>query len=116
MLFSAGVTDTGSSRSASGSSEGSDKDKQARNFKFCSEKLSETAETFVDITEVEVMQEVEEEDGPKRPRTKHDYKVNKLTWYSHNCLPVALQGSTLQVSNSQREGRREGDRGREGRE
>ena len=37
--------------------------------------------------------------GPKplAERTKHDYKINKLTWYTHNCLPVGLQGSTLQV-------------------
>lgn len=94
----------GSLRSTSGSSGGSEQDKSTctphKNFKFSSEKLSSTAETFVDITEVVVEEEEEEEGGEvskPRQRTKHDYKVNKLTWYTHNCLPVALQGSTLQV-------------------
>jgi hypothetical protein len=110
MLFTAGVVSVSrsSSRSNSGSSGGSDHgkhEKQAkatplRNFKFSSEKLSATAETFVDIiqTEVTVEQEEDEEEGGPKLLSKHDYKVNKLTWYSHNCLPVALQGSTLQVS------------------
>lgn len=80
------------------------------------QKLSETAEDFVDITEVIVEpeydedeedyeEEEEEERGvagflaprPRPSQTKHDYKLNKLTWYTHNCLPVGLQGSTLHV-------------------
>lgn len=28
---------------------------------------------------------------------KDDFKLNRLTWYTHRCLPVGLQGSTLRV-------------------
>ena len=47
-----------------------------------------------------VLEEEEDEQHGHKPlsqRTKHDYKLNKLTWYTHNCLPVGLQGSTLQI-------------------
>lgn len=73
-------------------------------FNFSTEKLSATAESFVAITEVFLESEEEEEGegqgrGPKplTERTKYDYKVNKLTWFTHDCLPIGLQGSTLSI-------------------
>ena len=46
-------------------------------------------------------EEGEGEDGgsPKSlsRRTKHDYKLNKLIWYTHNCLPIGLHGFTLRI-------------------
>lgn len=32
-----------------------------------------------------------------KDKTRSQYKNTKLTWYSHNCLPQGLQGSTLRV-------------------
>ena len=29
--------------------------------------------------------------------SKRDFKMNKLTWYTHKCLPLSLHGSTLQL-------------------
>lgn len=72
-------------------------------FSFSLEKLSDTTEAFVDVvTEVVVEEEEEEEEEEGRVKplselTKHDYKVNRLRWYTHNCLPVGLHGSTLRV-------------------
>ena len=34
---------------------------------------------------------------PLQQCDKIDYKLNMLTWYTHRCLPVGLQGSTLRV-------------------
>ena len=74
-----------------------------KHYSFGSKKLSDTVETFVDVTEVFVEEEEEEEEEEKKKkkplleRTKHDYKLNKITWYSHDCLPVGLHGTTLHV-------------------
>lgn len=89
------------SSSSSSSQKGSLRSRRAYNFK--PGKLSDTAETFIDITEVVVEEEDEDEENegeeakPLSQRTKHDYKLNKLTWYTHSCLPIGLHGSTLQA-------------------
>ncbi len=55
---------------------------------------------------MEEEEEEEEDEGDRRggdkskplsERTKHDYKMNRLTWYTHNCLPVSLHGYTIRV-------------------
>ena len=97
------TTDSKKSRS-SRSSRSSRTSRSSKSYNCTEKKLSATAETIVDITEVVVEEEDEEEEEdekhghkPLAQRTKHDYKLNKLTWYTHNCLPMGLQGSTLQV-------------------
>ncbi len=102
-----------------------DKRKATKRFSFTTNKLLSRA-GGADITEVVMEEEddddereddlYEEEEGEASPIekgvelargvelakslrqcTKHDFKMNRLTWYTHRCLPVPVHGSTLQL-------------------
>jgi len=106
-------------KTSSSLSKHKDKKNVTKRFSFTTNKLQAKSSGGAEVTEV-VMEEEEDEDereeeyieeetvlDPVEPEaappkvlqqcSKHDFKTNMLTWYTHKCLPLPLHGSTLQL-------------------